>query len=192
MHESGHSGVERDRSEENAERLSQGRDRVVSGKGTKRRQGKRPLPGTNRHGPARQIGNDEASGDVYDNLGQQDSVVMLASEQLETQHQKRRISGQANPGGSNSLGVCQSKYAVVEPIPGDIAVDQRVAGYVGKAEKEQQAEGERRQGEQKEPPAMYEQHSPEGQRLGCNWRIALRLAHEATIAPARRPLTRFA
>ena len=71
---------------------------------------------------------------VDDDLHQQDGVVVLASKQLETQHEKRWVARQADPRWPHALSVSQPENALVEPVLGDVAINQRIAGDVGKPE----------------------------------------------------------
>src|SRR5271157_5874462 len=80
-----------------------------------------------RHGPSCQVGDEEAAYDVNDDLHQQDGVVVLASKHQEAGGEKSRIARKANPSGARAIGMRKAKDAVVEPIVGNIAVNQRIA-----------------------------------------------------------------
>ena len=115
-------------------------------------------------------------------LSQQYGVVVFASEEREAQREKGRVAGQADPGWPNALSVSQTEDAVVEPVLGDVAVDQRIAGYVRKAKIEDQTQRQRRHSKQNKPLAMLQEHAPEGHRLHRRGRIALWFGHVANIA----------
>jgi hypothetical protein len=69
---------------------------------------------------------------------------MLAAKQHETGSHEGRIAGQPNPGRVNAVAVRQSEDALIEPILGDVAVDERVASNVRELEVKEEPQRESR------------------------------------------------
>src|ERR1019366_1399287 len=115
-------------------------------------------------------------------LHQQDGVVMLASEQQEAGSQKRGIAGQADPGRPRPLGMAQPVDAVLEPVLGDVPVNQRIAGYMRESNVEEKPQRESGQCDQQEVLPRLPEHAPERQPLSSPQRVALRFQHVANIA----------
>ncbi len=107
---------------------------------------------------------------------------MFAPEQQEAGGKKSRITGQTNPGWLRTFGVRQAEDAMIEPVVGNVAVYQRIAGDVGKFEVEQQPQSKRSQGDQQEVFPGLPEHAPERPRPSPPWGFALRFDHVANIA----------
>ena len=110
---------------------------------------------------------------------------MLVSEQHKTGGQKRRITWQPNPGRVNPVAVGQPEDALIEPILGDVAIDERVAGNVREPEVEEEPQGEGRENCQEEESCRAAKELPERSWLTCLPQIPARCAHVANIAGGR-------
>ena len=122
--QTGGSGIERDGNKEDAQGLGERGDGVVRGEGAERGEGEGDEGGAIGDGAAGQVGDEEAAGDVDDNLHQQHRVVVLAAEEHEAGGEERGIAGQADERGMNAVGVGEAEDAAVEPVPGNVAVDE--------------------------------------------------------------------
>ena len=123
-----------------------------------------------------------AGDDIDRDLHQQDGVVMLAPKQHKAGGEEGGIARQADPGWLRALGMRQPVDAVVEPVPGDIAVNQRIAGDVWESKVEEQPQSKCGQCDQQEVLPRLPEHAPKRQRLRPPQRLALLFQHVANIA----------
>ncbi len=107
---------------------------------------------------------------------------MLAAEQHKAGGQKRRIAGQANPRGPRAFGVAEAVDAVLEPVLGDVAVNQRIAGHVRESKVEEKPQRKSGQCDQQEVLPRLPEHAPERWPVRSPQRVALLFQHVANIA----------
>ena len=85
---------------------------------------------------------DEAGGEVDEALEEHDGGVVLDAEEGEAEDEEEGVSGEADEGGMGEAGgLGESVDAVLEPVFGDIAVDEGVSGDAGRVEDEPEPEG---------------------------------------------------
>ena len=180
--ERGDGAVERNRSKEDAQRLRQRSDGVVGGKRAQRGQQKCEPRRARRQVLRARSAMRKQPATSMTICTSRTALIMLASEQRKAGGQKRRIAGQANPGRPRAFGVGQAEDAVVEPVLGDVAVNQRIAGDVRESNVEEKPQGQSGQGDQQEVLPRLPEHAPERRALRPPQRVALLFQHVANIA----------
>src|SRR5579884_974864 len=117
--------------------------------------------------------NQQTTGEVNRNLGIHDGVVMLHSKETEAEHQEEWISGQADQCWTNALCPRQAVDAMLHPVFGDVAVNQRVSLDFGIGMNEPEPEngpGAKREESYPPPARKHNEHANESYRVGRNFR----------------------
>lgn len=104
---------------------------------------------------------------------------MLLSKEHETAGKKSGISRKANPGWANSFSMCQAEDAVVKPVLGNIAVDEGIAGDMGKFEVENKSQEEGCESNQEKVSRCLPEDAPKRRSLNSNCRITVQRWHFA-------------
>src|SRR5262249_55256236 len=87
-----------------------------------------------------QVRNQQASSEICEQLQEQHSTVMLHAEDRENGSQECWISRKSYPSGDRALRSAHGVYSVLQPVLGDIPVDERICGDSREAEDENQAQ----------------------------------------------------
>ena len=91
-----------------------------------------------------------AAGGIHNHLRKQRGTIVLHAGNLESQCQEAGISGKADISRLHPAAGGQSIDSVSEPILGDVAINERVAGDGGIAEDKEQAQADGNGGEKEE------------------------------------------
>ncbi len=86
---------------------------------------------------------------------------MLAAEEHEASGKECGIAGQADPRGPRTFGMAEAVDAVLQPVPGDIAVNQRIAGYMRESKVKEKPQDKRGQRDQQEVLPILPEHVAE-------------------------------
>ena len=105
--------------------------------GHKRGQGEGELCGFRPQQAPRDRRAEEAGSQVNEHLDEQHCAVMVHAEDGEDERQKRRVAGQADIGGRD-FPAAQAVNPMLQPVLGNVAVDEGIGDDSGKAKEENQ------------------------------------------------------
>ena len=101
---------------------------------------------------------EEACGEVHEHLQHQHRAIVLHAKYGKRGSQKRRISRQADVRGGNLIRTAQAVNAMLQPVLGDVAVDEGIGGdgRETKQEQEPQPQGGERDPQKKSEVLAHE------------------------------------